>query len=68
MKIIQSGSTYTLYGDSIQTHEQLPARTYSIEYDKMTGCYLSGRANITVNEKTYGVQNLKVDKVIRSFQ
>lgn len=68
MKIIQSGSTYTLYGDSIQTHERLPARTYSIEYDKMTGCYLSGHADITVNEKTYGIQNQKVDKVIRSFR
>ncbi len=68
MKIIQSGATYTIYGDGIQTYERLPARTYSIEYDKMSGCYLSGHTDIEVKEKTYGIQNLKVNKVISSFQ
>lgn len=68
MKIIQSGSTYTLYNDGIQTHNLLPARAYSIEYDKMAGCFLVGHATIEVNEKIYGSQNDKIHKVMDSFQ
>ena len=68
MKVIKTGSKYTIYDNSIQTYDQLPPGTYAVGYHQQEGCFLIRHADIEVNEKYYGVQNQKVEKVLESFR
>ena len=67
MRAIRTGSKYKIYDDSIQTYNQLPAATYVVGYNQMEGCFLMLHSDIKVSEKTYGIHNKKVNKVIKSF-
>lgn len=68
MKVIQSGTRFDIYDDSIRSFDRLPVGTYEIHYSQQSGCFLVQRSDLTVNEKTYGVQNEKVEKVLSSFR
>lgn len=68
MKVIQTGTVFKIYDDSIQTYDKLPAATFQVDYSQNEGCYLARRSNLTVAEKTYGLQNNKVGKVLTSFR
>lgn len=68
MKVLQTGSVFKIYDNSLQTHDLLPAVTYDIGYSRDEGCYLVRRENIVVSEKSYGVQSYKCDKVLESFE
>lgn len=68
MKVLQTGSVFKIYDNSLQTHDLLPAVTYDIGYSGDEGCYLVRRENIVVSEKSYGVQSYKCDKVLESFE
>ena len=63
MRIIRSGTKYSVYDNGIETYDRLPVGTYAVGYNQNEGCYLIRRANIEVTEKTYGVHNQKVEKV-----
>lgn len=67
MRIIRSGTKYSIYDNGIETYEHLPIGTYVVGYDKSEGCFLIRRNNMEVTEKTYGVHNHKIQKVMRSF-
>ena len=69
MNVVHSGSTYQIYGESLQTYKQLPLGTYEVGFSKMTGFFLTAHSDLTVNEeKIYGSTPTKVEKVLRSFQ
>lgn len=67
MRAIKSGSKIKIYDNSVQTYEQLPAGTYIIGYSQQEGCYLLQHNDVLVQEKYYGQQNRKVNKVLHSF-
>ncbi len=68
MKAIQTGTVFKIFDDSIQTHDLLPAVTFEVHYSQTEGCYLVRRSNLTVDEKTYGVQKNKVARVLNSYK
>ena len=67
MRIIRSGTKYSVYDNGIETYDRLPVGTYAVGYNQNEGCYLIRRANIEVTEKTYGVHNQKVEKVMNAY-
>ncbi|SFO17512.1 ATPase family associated with various cellular activities (AAA) [Pseudobutyrivibrio sp. JW11] len=67
MRAIQAGNTFNIFDDSIEIYEELPARTYSVEYSDMKGCYLSLHSDLEVNEKIYGVHEQKAEKALTTF-
>lgn len=69
MNIVQVGTNYQIYGEGLQTFKKLPAKSYSIEFNKMQGFYLSERSSLEVKEeKVYGDHSRKVEKVLKSFE
>ena len=67
MKVIQSGTKYRLFDDSIQSHDVLPIATYNVNYNQQDGCFLVETQNLNVVEKAYGVHTEKVKKVFETF-
>lgn len=69
MNIVNTGTTYRIFGEELKTFTQLPAQTYTVEFTQMGGFYLSSADNITSKEpKIYGDYQKKVDKVINRFE
>lgn len=69
MRVINTGSTYGIYDNSLKVYEQLPPQTYSVHFSKMTGFSLEKYVDIQANEeKIYGVHTAKVQKVLNSFR
>lgn len=68
MNVVQSGSQYQIYGESLKTYNELPIRSYEVSFHKMMGFYLSARSDLDVKEeKIYGDHLRKIHKVINSF-
>jgi hypothetical protein len=68
MKFIQSGDQYDLYDDSVRSFDKLPAGTYTVEHDPRRGCYLMDHTDMKIEEKSYGVQESKIQKVINTYK
>lgn len=68
MKTIQTGYKFIIFDDSVKTYDQLPVSTYVVGYNQQEGCFLLQHSELHVSEKTYGVHNSKVEKVLRSFE
>lgn len=68
MNVVQSGSQYQIYGESLKTFKKLPVRSYDVSFHKMMGFFLTDRPDLEVREeKIYGNHLRKVQKVINSF-
>ena len=69
MNVVKAGSQYQIYGESLETFNELPVRSYDIEFHKMMGFFLTARPDLEVKEeKIYGGHQRKVDKVINSYK
>lgn len=69
MNIVVAGSKVQIYGEDVKTYKELPLGSYDVQFNKMTGFYLTPRHDLTVlEEKIYGNHEEKVDKVLRSFK
>ena len=67
MQVVHTGNTFKIYDNSLKTYNQLPPQTYLVNFNKMSGFYLSAFEDIVINEKIYGVHQTKVDKVLKTF-
>ena len=67
MKAISIGDKYQVYGNSLQAYDSIPAYTYNVRFDEMTGFYLKVRSKLAVKEKTYGAHPEKAEKVLKTF-
>ena len=69
MKIINSGSTYQIFGDDIRTSDALPVGTYNINFNPMSGYSLEKVTDYKpTGEKIYGDHEAKVKKVMNTYQ
>lgn len=68
MRIISSGSRYMVFPDDINTHDQLPAGTYRVNFSQNSGFSLERVADLKVgDEKLYGPHKAKMNKVLQRF-
>ena len=69
MKTISTGNIFRIYDDTLKTYNCLPSQVYSVRFSKMSGYFLEKHSDIVVNEeKIYGVQPKKVEKVLSAFK
>lgn len=67
LKVINAGGQYKIYDNNLKVYDKLPARTYTVCFEKMTGFYLGEHADLEIKEKVYGIHDKKADKVLRSY-
>ena len=65
--VIQTGTTYDVYDDSVLTYGALPAQTYRVGFTQDKGFFLVKVENPQVSERTYGVHDAKAEKVVSRF-
>lgn len=68
MNIVNSGSKFIVYGEEVQTYKQLPANTYKVCFNPMSGFSLKLHSDLNVCERIYGNTPNKVDKVLNTFK
>lgn len=69
MNIVCSGGRYQIFGDELRTYDKLPAGSYEVEFNPMSGFSLSSRTDLEVKEeKIYGDRYKKVEKALKSFE
>lgn len=69
MNIVNAGTRYQIYGEELRTFSKLPVGSYEVAFNKMTGFFLTSRADLLAKEeKIYGSSPAKVVKVLRSYQ
>lgn len=69
MKIIESNEQYYIYGgNSVTTHDELPAGFYEVQFQKQQGFWLTKHPTMQVKEdKVYGDHGKKINKVLNAF-
>lgn len=67
--VVAVGETYRLFGDSVTTHDALPAYTYTVEFNDLTGYSLKRAEPLTSGEeKVYGNHGDRVRRIVRSYE
>ena len=52
MKAISIGKRYEIYDDSLKAYDRLPAKTYTVRFEKMSGFFLETRTDLAVKERS----------------
>lgn len=69
MNVVSVGNSYRVYDDELKTYDRLPAHTYRVTFNSMTGYSLERRSDLEViEEKVYGKHEEKIDKVMRNYK
>ena len=69
MKIIETGTTYKVYGEDLVVLDNLPAQTYKVGFSQFTGFFLEKQHDLEIKEdKIYGVHEEKTNKVLNRFE
>ena len=69
MKIIETGTTYKVYGEDLVVLDNLPAQTYKVGCGQFTGFFLEKQHDLEIKEnKIYGVHEEKANKVLSRFE
>lgn len=67
--VVAVGETYRLFGDSVTTHDVLPAHTYTVEFSELTGYSLRRTEPLSSgDEKVYGNHEDRVRRITRSYE
>lgn len=68
MKVVNFGSTYQIYQDDLKTYDELPAGTYIVRFNPMSGFSLERSTDyVNAEEKIYGEANGKTDKILKAY-
>ena len=66
--VVAVGETYRLFGDSVTTHDSLPAHTYTVEFSQFTGYSLRRTEPLDAGEeKVYGNHEERVRRIVKSY-
>lgn len=66
--VVAVGETYRLFGDSVTTHDILPAYTYIVEFSELTGYSLRRTDPLIQGEdRVYGNHEDRVRRIVRSY-
>ena len=68
MKAIEIGNSFRIYDDSLLIHDLLPAQTYRVQFEEMSGFSLVLHKDMEIKENVYGVHDSKLHKVMNAFQ
>lgn len=68
MNIVISDGIARIFGDHVTVKNNLPAKTYQVCFNKMSGFYLMSREDLEIKEEVYGNSKKKVSKVLQSFK
>lgn len=69
MKVINYGSNYEIYANDLKTYDKLPAQTYKVRFNQMSGFSLVVTDDFELKEpKVYGDRLAKIEKVLRTFK
>lgn len=69
MNIVNSGTSYQIFDESVKTYQHLPVGCYQINFNPMSGFSLSAHNSLTVLEdKIYGNTEKNVEKILKSYK
>lgn len=67
MKVVNLGSTLRIFSDDLTVEDRIPAGTYDVNFDPMSGYSLSMRPNFKTTEKVYGNHLQMVNKMLDRY-
>ena len=68
MNVVNSGSSYQIYGNGLNVYKALPSQVYEVTFSQFTGFSLVQHDDLEVNEdKIYGSYDKRADKILKSF-
>lgn len=67
MKVVNLGSTLRIFSDDLTVEDRIPAGTYDVNFDPMSGYSLSMRPNFKTTEKVYGNHLQMVDRMLDRY-
>lgn len=67
MKVVNLGSTLRIFSDDLTVEDRIPAGTYDVNFDPMSGYSLSMRPNFKTTEKVYGNHLQMVERMLDRY-